>query len=68
MFVYKYEQHKILPTLSKTLVVINLRILQIRYAKFSEYCFYTNTNVQGNVEICISAPWYTLKRNSLIIH
>ena len=32
----------------------NWRILRIKNAKFEGYCFYTNTNIQGNFQICIS--------------
>ena len=32
----------------------NSRILRIKIAKFSEYCFYTNTNIQWEFQICIS--------------
>ena len=34
----------------------NFRIIRIKNAKFSEYCFYMNTNMQGDFEICISVP------------
>ena len=34
----------------------NSRILRIKNAKFSEYCFYMNTNIQGDFQICISVP------------
>ena len=36
--------------------VNNSRILRIKNAKFSEYCFYMNTNIQGDFQICISLP------------
>ena len=32
------------------------RILSIKNAKFSWYCFYMNRNIQGDFQICISAP------------
>ena len=34
----------------------NLRILRIKNAKFPGYCFYTNTNIYGDFQICISVP------------
>ena len=34
----------------------NSRILSIKNAKFSGYCFYMSTNIYGNFEICISVP------------
>ena len=38
----------------KTLRSHNLRILRITNAKFSEHCFYINTNIYGDFQICIS--------------
>ena len=34
----------------------NSRILRIKNAKFSGYCFYMNTNIYGDFQICISVP------------
>ena len=34
----------------------NSRILRIKNAKFSRYCFYMNTNIWGHFQICISVP------------
>ena len=34
----------------------NSRIFRITNAKFSRYCFYTNTNLKENFQICISVP------------
>ena len=34
----------------------NSRIFGITNAKFSRYCFYTNTNLKENFQICISVP------------
>ena len=34
----------------------NLRILGIKKEKLSGYCFYMNTNVKGNFQVCISVP------------
>ena len=34
----------------------NSRILRIKNAKFSGYCFYMNTNIQRDFQICISVP------------
>ena len=36
--------------------VNNSRILRIKIAKFSGYCFYVNTNIQIDFQICISLP------------
>ena len=40
----------------QTSLVNNSRILRIDNAKFSEYCFHMNTNIQGDFQICISVP------------
>ena len=32
----------------------NSRILRIKNAKFSGYCFYMNTNIWGDFQICVS--------------
>ena len=32
------------------------RILRIKNAKFPGYCFYINTNIYGDFQICISVP------------
>ena len=37
----------------------NSRILRIRNAKFSGYCFYMNTNMFKDFEICVSVPLKT---------
>ena len=34
----------------------NSRILRIKNAKFSGYCFYINTNMELDFQICISVP------------
>ena len=34
----------------------NSRILKITNAKFSGYCFYTNINILGDIQICIGVP------------
>ena len=31
-------------------------ILRIKNAKLSGYCFYMNTNLEGDFQICISVP------------
>ena len=36
--------------------VNNSRILRIKNAKFSGHCFYMNTKIQGDFQICISVP------------
>ena len=41
---------------SQTSRVNNSRILRIKNAKFSGYCFYMKTNLYGNFQICISVP------------
>ena len=33
-----------------------MRILGIKNAKFSGYCFYVNPNIKWNFQICISVP------------
>ena len=38
----------------------NSRILGTKNAKFSGYCFYMNTNIYCDFEICISAPLIVL--------
>ena len=35
---------------------INARILRIKNVKFSGYCFYMNTNILKDFQICISVP------------
>ena len=37
-------------------LINNSRILRIRNAKFAGYCFYMNTNIEGDFQISISAP------------
>ena len=39
----------------------NSRILRIRNAKFSGYCFYMNPNILGDFRICISVPLKNLQ-------
>ena len=39
-----------------TLRVNNSIILRIQNAKCSEYCFYMNTNIERDFQICISVP------------
>ena len=34
----------------------NSRIRSNKNAKFSGYCFYLNTNIYGDIQICISVP------------
>ena len=36
--------------------VNNSKILRIKTVKFSGYCFYMNTNMYGDFQICISVP------------
>ena len=36
--------------------VNNSRIFRIKNRKFSENCFYMNTNIKGDFHICISVP------------
>ena len=48
----------------------NSRILRIKNAKFSGYCFYINTNMLGDFQICIRVPlkiffWETTHRSLL---
>ena len=40
----------------QTLRVNNSRILTIKNAELSGYYFWTNLNIWGNVQICISVP------------
>ena len=40
----------------RTLRINNSKILRVKNAKFSGYCFYINTNIYGDFEICISVP------------
>ena len=61
MFVYKHTEticYKVAYFLRKiqTLRVNNLRIPGTKNAKFLEYYFYLNTNIYGDVQICISVP------------
>ena len=42
----------------------NSRILRIKNAKFSGYCFYMNRNIYGDFQICISVP-LTYCKNSV---
>ena len=37
----------------------NSRILRIKKAKFSGYCFCMNTNIKGDFQICIGVPLNT---------
>ena len=38
----------------QTLLVNNLKILKVKNARFSGYYFYTNLNIWGDFQICIS--------------
>ena len=49
----------------QTLRAINSRILRIKNAKFSGHCFYMNTNIQTNFQICISLPLINAFQSSL---
>ena len=40
----------------------NCRILRIKNAKFLEYYFYMNTNIQGDFQICISIPFSQMRK------
>ena len=42
----------------------NSRILRIKNAKFSVYCYYINTNILGDFQICISVPLSYFALNS----
>ena len=42
----------------------NSRILWIKNVKFSGYCFYMNTNIQTNLQICISVPLINVFQSS----
>ena len=37
-------------------VVFSVKIFRIKNARFSGYCFYMNTNICGDLQICISVP------------
>ena len=39
----------------------NSRILRVKSAKLSGYCFYINTNTKGDFQICISVPLIKLQ-------
>ena len=43
----------------------NSRIVTIKTAKLSGYCFYLNLNIWGNFQICISVPLTKLKEIKL---
>ena len=45
-----------LKKLHGTSQIKNLRILRIKNAKFSGYCFYMNTTTKEDFQICISVP------------
>ena len=49
---------KISPLFKKftNLQVNNTKILRITNAKLPRYCFYMNTNIEGDFQICTSAP------------
>ena len=36
------------------------RILGIRNVKFSSYCIYMDTNIEGNSQVCVSVPFTVL--------
>ena len=40
----------------------DLRILRIKNAKYSEYCFYTNTNKEGDFQIYMGVPLKVIKQ------
>ena len=40
----------------ETSLANNSRILRIKNAKFSGYCFYMNTNIYGDFQISVSVP------------
>ena len=40
-----------------------LRIPRIKNAKFLGYCFYMNTNIQRDFQICISIPLKDMEKN-----
>ena len=40
----------------QTSLINNLRILRIKNPKFSGYCFYMNTNIYWDFQICIGVP------------
>ena len=44
----------------KTSWANNSRILRIKNAKFSGYCFYMKTNIKGDFRICINVPCKSL--------
>ena len=43
----------------------NSRILRIKNAKLSGYCFCMNTNMQGDFQICISVPLKKIYQEAL---
>ena len=47
----------------QTLKVCNSRILMMKNAKFSGYCFYMNLNIWGDFRVCISLPLTDLKNS-----
>ena len=53
-FVYKHSEQKNMLKIS--LLFKKFTNLRIKNAKFSEYCFYMNTNRFGFFQICISIP------------
>ena len=62
MFVYKHTEtienfnKKLFLRKMQTLRVNNSRIVWIKNAKFLEYYFFMNTNIEENFQICISVP------------
>ena len=44
----------------------NWTIVRIKNAEFSQYCFYMNTNIWGDFQICISVPLKYLQENTCV--
>ena len=55
-FVYKHLKISLLFKEFTNLPANKSRILRAKNAKFSGYCFYINTNIEGYFQICISVP------------
>ena len=51
-------------TLRIKIATFSSRILRIKNAKFLEYCFYVNTSIYRDFQICISVPLRHKKFNS----
>ena len=52
----------------QTLQENNSRIFRIKNAKFSWYCFYMNTNILEDFQICISVPLIIQFRVHFLLH